>query len=132
MDTPGDNRLRPEERIRKQAELEAVFETRQSAGNRLLVMHWRANTLGHARLGIVIGRRYGNAVARNLFKRRVREIFRNCKQKLGPLDLLLLPGRHEARRGRPDFEQLKESFLKLAAKIVNSSQMHNGSKNAGS
>jgi len=43
-----------------------------------------------ARLGITAPKSYGNAVARNRFKRLIREIFRTHRHQLPPLDIVVL------------------------------------------
>jgi ribonuclease P protein component len=108
----ADQRLRKEERLLKPAQFEAVFDARQSAGNKWLTLHWRENTLGHPRLGLVVSRRFGNAVARNRFKRRIRELFRRNKAVAGALDLLVLPAKKPDAAGAT-LEDTKEAFLKL-------------------
>lgn len=41
-----------------------------------IIVEFQPNDLGHSCLGIVVTRRFGNAVERNRFKRLVRESFR--------------------------------------------------------
>lgn len=48
-----------------------------TAVNRLLVLRWLANGLGHSRFAFVVSRRVGNAVVRNRVKRRLREAVRS-------------------------------------------------------
>ncbi|MBE7491402.1 MAG: ribonuclease P protein component [Planctomycetes bacterium] len=112
-----DQRLRKQERLLAAPQFEAVFDTRQSAGNRVLVLHWRNNDLGHPRLGLVVSRKFGNAVARNRFKRRLRELFRRNKSLCGSRDIVALPAKHpEAARAGP--EETREAFLKLLRRIT--------------
>ncbi len=82
----------PAFRVREKAEFDAVFATRRAAGGGVLVVHAKRNGLPHNRLGIVVGRKFGNAVARNRFKRLVRETFRlsHAEQPLG-FDWVVLP-----------------------------------------
>jgi ribonuclease P protein component len=55
------------------------------SGRRLTAFFYRRDETPPraSRLGIIVRRRDGGAVARNLFKRRVREIFRLGKSRLG-------------------------------------------------
>ncbi len=50
------------------------------------------NSLPYSRLGISVGRKFGNAVRRNRAKRRVREFFRRNKHKIPRgYDFIFLP-----------------------------------------
>ena len=54
----------------------------------------RPNKSSSARLGITVTRRYGSSVARNRFKRIVREAFRLCRSQLKQgIDLNVKPRR---------------------------------------
>jgi ribonuclease P protein component len=107
-----DERLRKEERLLKRAEFDVVFENGRSAGNKLLVVHWMKNEHGHPRLGLVVGTRFGNAVKRNQWKRRIRDIYRRNKQAFGSRDIVVLPAkRPEAKTA--DHAQLKAALLSL-------------------
>lgn len=112
----ADTRLRKEERLLKKADFDAVFDTRQSVGNRRLVLHWRANGLGYPRLGLVVGRKFGGSVQRNLFKRRVRELFRRNKALLGAVDVAILPAKGP-EAAAADFAQLTEAFAALLNRL---------------
>lgn len=112
-----DQKLRKEERLLKRAEFDAVFEQGRSAGNKLLVVHWLENEHGHPRLGLVVGTRFGNAVKRNQWKRRIREIYRRNKQAVGSRDIVVLPSkRPEARQA--DHAALQEALTSLLKRMA--------------
>jgi len=52
---------------------------------------YRVNDMGHARLGMAVSRRYGNAVHRNRLKRQVRECFRLSGIHDMSVDVLVAP-----------------------------------------
>ncbi|MCB9895082.1 MAG: ribonuclease P protein component [Planctomycetes bacterium] len=112
----SDNKLRKEEKLLNKGQFDVVFEKGRSAGNKRIVMHWLANELGHPRLGLVVSTRFGNAVQRNRFKRRVREIFRTHKNEIGARDVVVLPSKRPESR-ESTYEELADSFLKLLTRI---------------
>lgn len=107
-----DNKLRKAEKLLTSPQFDRVFKQGRSAGNKRLVIHWLENGLGRPRLGLVVSRRFGGAVQRNTWKRRVRELFRLNKGKIGALDIVVLPSKKpEAQKA--GYDELQESFLKL-------------------
>src|SRR5947207_434886 len=62
-------RFRPEDRIRKQADFDRIYQARIYAADDVLVINGGANGLEHARLGLSGSRKGGNAVTRNRWKR---------------------------------------------------------------
>ena len=64
-------------RIVKTDEFSSVFRLRPALRTEHFVLYQRPNTLGHARLGVVVAKRLAHrAVTRNMIKRLAREIFR--------------------------------------------------------
>lgn len=53
------------------------------------------NEAGHARLGLTVGRRVGNAVRRNRIKRMLREAFRMERAGFGAVDVVAVVRGHE-------------------------------------
>jgi len=74
----------------------AVFGARVSTRKGPLIVFARPNGLDHARLGLSIGRKVGNAVRRNAIKRRLREAFRHLQHELDRgYDLVVSARPHE-------------------------------------
>jgi ribonuclease P protein component len=77
-------RLKKEDRIRKSSEYARIF----GEGVRYRTPHFHIRMLknpqGVTRLGIAIGKKAGNACARNRVKRRLREYFRLNRDKMPP------------------------------------------------
>lgn len=77
-------------KIRKSPEFKEVF----NKGERLYTEHYTLiyapNSLGSPRLGLVVGKRCGNAIKRNRIKRVLREVFRRNKPLFDSLDVLII------------------------------------------
>jgi len=108
-------------RLRKRAE----FLTTQRRGQRVhgqhLILIAAKSRAAGLRLGITASKKVGNAVARNLVKRRLREIFRARQFFLSQSADLVVIARNSATRAsfaelREDFELSLRRALELLAK----------------
>lgn len=63
-------------RLRAEADFTRIRAQGRSWGNRWLTLLAVPNGLGHNRYGVIVSKRVGKAVTRNLVKRRLREILR--------------------------------------------------------
>ncbi|MEO6516944.1 MAG: ribonuclease P protein component [Steroidobacteraceae bacterium] len=80
----------PHQRILTAAGFDAVYSHRLRALDSFFAINAAPNTVGHARLGLSIGKKaVGNAVARNRVKRQVRESFRRVASQLPGVDVVV-------------------------------------------
>lgn len=92
--------FRPRHRLTHERQFRAVYAERLKAGRGPVTVYAKRNELPHPRLGLAVGRRVGNAVARNRFKRLLRESFRLAQNDLprwegGCFDLVVSLHPHE-------------------------------------
>ena len=79
-------------RLLKKTDFDVVFNCKNSAADKNMIVYFKYNSLQYNRLGIVIGRKVGNAVKRNRFKRIVREAFRKSDFSMfESFDIVVLP-----------------------------------------
>lgn len=92
-DRSEENGLPRAVRVRSQRDFDSVWKSRKRVADHLLIVHWCwRNGLGPCRLGLSIGRKAGNAVVRNRWKRLVREAFRQNQRRFpARLDLVIRP-----------------------------------------
>nr|WP_246237862.1 ribonuclease P protein component [Caldichromatium japonicum] len=105
-------------RLTKAREFQQVFAEGRRAYCKGFVVIFRANGLGHARLGLAISRKCARrAVKRNRLKRLVRESFRRARCGLPAVDIVVLCGKGTAeasnRRLFADLEQAWNQIMKL-------------------
>lgn len=100
--------------IRKEADFDRAYKTRIFAADDVLVVNGAANGLAHARLGLSVSRKVGNAVVRNQWKRRIREAFRLSKEQLpAGLDLVVRP----QKGAKLDFQAILASLPALSQRV---------------
>ncbi len=108
-------------RFTKQAKLiktddfSSVFNFRKRISAQHLVIHYQVNSLQHARLGLVIGKKTAKlAVSRNYMRRVLRELFRLQQQEISAVDLVI---RVQKKFDKLDFIQIKQEFNELLIKL---------------
>ncbi len=111
----NDQRFPRARRIRRQADFDRVYNGDAFAADDVLVVRACRNDLAHARLGLSVSRKVGNAVVRNRWKRLIREVFRLHRAEMpAGLDLVVRPKRGAAC----DFHAIEKSLPQLAARVA--------------
>ena len=103
-------------RLRHSLDFRAVYQARHARHGRLMVIHSRANTIGHPRIGFSISTRVGGAVQRNLVKRRLRQLAhaRLAGSEQG-LDLVVVV---RPAAAQATFPELESEFGALANQVL--------------
>lgn len=114
----GQYRFRKYEKLRDSKEFQLV----KTGGRRVRAAHfgfnYRTNGLPYHRLGLVVQKKYWNAVQRNRIKRCLRECFRLHK------DRIPVPGKDIVVIARPGAEKL--TFQEVEAEFVGAWSMKDG------
>lgn len=112
----NDERFPKRHRLRSQSEFDAVFFQNLFAADKVLVIQAISNGLSYSRLGLLIGRKVGNAVQRNRWKRVIREAFRKQRNQLpSGMDFVVRP-----RKGAVcDSQEVCQSLGRLAHRLAN-------------
>ena len=111
----NDQRFPRSSRLRSRLDFGRVYRRRRSVSDVRLIVYGLANGSDRSRLGLSVSRKYGNAVARNRFKRLVREAFRLSRRDLPTgLDLIVIPRPGVAA----ELSTLRESLIRLAARLA--------------
>lgn len=100
-------------RLLRSREFERVFAARCSASDGLLIAYGCLNDQDGPRLGLAVSQKAGNAVARNRWKRAIREAFRLSQCDLPALDLVCMP----RPNAEPSVARLLVSLPALASEI---------------
>ncbi len=107
-------------RLSGKAAFRRVMKARRAQG-RLLVVWALPNETGRSRLGVSVGRRVGGAVARNRWKRLLREAFRTRQHELPrgrDLVVAVRTRRGEEQPSPPGLEEIARELTELAGRAA--------------
>lgn len=108
-----DGSFTPAERLRRQNDIDAVYQTGRRWHGRFLRVHVLPNRQTLSRLAISVPKRVCGSVERNRWKRLIRESFRLNKEAIGPgLDLVVVPLRPPEALKRPEVEAALVELVK--------------------
>ncbi|MCB5189044.1 ribonuclease P protein component [Methylobacillus caricis] len=111
-------------KLLKTDEFSSVFNFRKRVSGRYIVLHYQPNNLGHARLGLIVGKKVARrAVDRNYMKRVLRELFRVRQDQLQGLDIVARPQKLFSAK---NFAELQLEFVELAENLQRKLIKHNG------
>ncbi len=108
-------RFTKSERLLKKNEFQKVFDEGRTFRNNELLVYAMPNGMDKSRIGLVVGKKVGNAVRRNRIKRILREAFRLNKGLLRiSVDIVLIP-----RPGltSPMLSAIEDGFKRLLLRI---------------
>lgn len=101
-------------RLRRSTDFRAVTAERRGAGDGILRVRARGNSVGHPRVGIVVPKRLGGAVVRNRLRRRLQASVAAMIPRLGPYDVVLLPRQAALRTGATGLgESLQQALRQI-------------------
>ncbi len=115
-------------RLRKSSQFQSVSRNSNVFYGKVLYFAWKKNDRPHARLGITVTKKYGDAHKRNRFKRLVREGFRltAARDSIG-VDIHVRPKmtRSQKENGKscftfPTFDEVLEDFSRFFREISSS------------
>ncbi|MEK6605797.1 MAG: ribonuclease P protein component [Nitrospirota bacterium] len=105
--------------LRNSAAIRLVFKEGKRVSCPLFTLLYRRNDLDRTRVGVVVGKKLGGAVARNRSKRRFRELGRLSLRGVPcGLDLLILPKRESVVEPAGSLREIWQAVLKRAQLVA--------------
>ncbi len=103
--------------VKNQFEFRRAYNKGLRKGGRFLTVNALRNSRGQSRLGITVGKKFGNSVQRNRFKRLVRESFRALRGDLkGDYDIIVTARVSERAAANPQ-RKLRAVYVPSSSEV---------------
>ena len=112
-------------RLRTTKEFRCCYDAGNRAADSHLLVFATTNVQAHARVGLSVSKKHGNAVRRNYTKRLLREAFRLTQHDMPALDVVLVP-RQTDKSTLQDYQASLISLAARLAKQLNGNQLADG------
>lgn len=108
--------MKKKDTIKDSSDFDSIIKTAKKVSNDGFVIYYRKNNLGKNRFGISVGKKLGNAVFRNKWKRRIRMITTNHMKKIesSGVDYVILLRKSGVEL---TYQQLEKRYLDLFNKL---------------
>lgn len=102
--------------VKNARDFEEIIKTGKIIKNRSFIIYYQSNTLPYNRYGISVGKKLGNAVYRNKYKRKIRAIIDNLKKDyVNHKDyIIILRGSAKDRT----YQELEKDYIALINNII--------------
>lgn len=113
---PGDFFIimKKQYRVTDNRDFQKIIGNKKYVASRSYVIYYRQGTMDHARFGISVSKKLGNAVFRNLYKRQVRMMLQQTAAFSHPMDLIIILRKGYCAR---DFAENKKDLENLLKKV---------------
>ena len=111
--------MKKENRNKKNEEFSRIIAKKQTVGNAVFLVYFDKKALDHARVGISVSKKMGNAVVRNKIKRQLRMMFiesfdyENC-----PYDLIVIVKKKYQENSYQENKCCLEKLIKKSYNIM--------------
>lgn len=106
--------MKKKNRVTRNEDFEKIISKKRSVANGVFVVYSNKNEEGLTRIGISVGKRLGNAVARNKVKRQLRMMLQESCNMEVPVDLIVIVRK---RYHEQNYAENKMYLLDLLKKV---------------
>ena len=101
--------------VKSQRDFNRIIKTGRVKKNKTFIIYYESTELPYDRYGISVGKKLGNAVFRNKYKRKIRSIIDNYKKLyVNSKDYIIILRRSEKEKS---YQELNQELLSLMDKI---------------